>query len=138
MIVTDNRRIRKMYEEGMNMSDIAAEMNVSITTIFRRLRSMKLTESKRSAATRITSLGYEQTFCPEHPRANCDGFVFTHILVIEKSINRYLEDDEIVHHIDENREHNELNNLTILCPTCHRKITLGYYKLIDNKLVMIK
>ena len=68
------------------MSDIAAEMNVSITTIFRRLRSMKLTESKRSAATRITSLGYEQTFCPEHPRANCDGFVFTHILVIEKGL----------------------------------------------------
>ncbi len=50
------------------------------------------------------------------------------------------EDERIleVHHIDENREHNELNNLTILCPTCHRKITLGYYKLIDNKLVMIK
>lgn len=39
------------------------------------------------------------------------------------------EDERIleVHHIDENHSHNELNNLVILCPTCHRKITLGYY-----------
>lgn len=122
MIVTDNRRIRKMYEEGMNMSDIAAEMNVSITTIFRRLRSMKLTESKRSAATRITSLGYEQTFCPEHPRANCDGFVFTHILVIEKSINRYLEDGEIVHHIDCNKLNNDISNLYLTDRAEHARI----------------
>lgn len=39
------------------------------------------------------------------------------------------EDERIleVHHIDENRDNNELDNLIILCPTCHRKITLGYY-----------
>ena len=32
-----------------------------------------------------------------------------------------------VHHIDSNREHNYVENLVILCPICHRKITLGYY-----------
>ena len=50
------------------------------------------------------------------------------------------EDERIleVHHIDENREHNELKNLMILCPICHRKITLGYYKLIDDQLIKIK
>lgn len=32
-----------------------------------------------------------------------------------------------VHHIDGNREHNYVENLVILCPICHRKITLGYY-----------
>lgn len=47
------------------------------------------------------------------------------------------EDERIleVHHIDENRENNEILNLKILCPTCHRKITLGYYKLENNKLI---
>ena len=122
MIVTDNKKIKKMYEEGIKMSDIAAEMNVSITTIFRRLRSMGLTESKRSAAKRITHLGYEQTFCPSHPRSNCDGFVFTHILVIEKSINRYLEDDEIVHHIDENKLNNDISNLYLTDRAEHARI----------------
>ena len=46
------------------------------------------------------------------------------------------EDEDIleVHHIDENREHNDLENLKILCPICHRKITSGKYKLIDNNI----
>lgn len=46
------------------------------------------------------------------------------------------EDEDIleVHHIDENREHNDLENLKILCPICHRKITSGKYQLIDNNI----
>lgn len=46
------------------------------------------------------------------------------------------EDERIleVHHIDSNRENNDISNLSILCPTCHRKITLGYYELdLDKK-----
>lgn len=46
------------------------------------------------------------------------------------------EDERIleVHHIDENHNNNEITNLVILCPTCHRKITLGYYLYdSDNK-----
>ena len=51
------------------------------------------------------------------------------------------EDERIleVHHIDENREHNNIKNLCILCPTCHRKITLQYYKLTpDFRLEPVK
>lgn len=51
------------------------------------------------------------------------------------------EDERIleVHHIDENREHNNIENLCILCPICHRKITLQYYKLTkDFKLEKVK
>lgn len=49
------------------------------------------------------------------------------------------EDERIleVHHKDENRKNNEIDNLVILCPTCHRKITLGYYELIENKIFPI-
>ena len=46
------------------------------------------------------------------------------------------EDDRIleVHHIDEDHKNNDINNLCILCPICHRKITLGYYYLdLENK-----
>ena len=49
------------------------------------------------------------------------------------------EDKDIleVHHIDENREHNELNNLIILCPICHRKLTSHKYKLIDREQIVL-
>lgn len=44
------------------------------------------------------------------------------------------EDEKVleVHHIDENREHNTINNLIILCPICHKKLTLHLYKLTEN------
>lgn len=40
-----------------------------------------------------------------------------------------------VHHIDENREHNELENLIILCPICHRKLTSHRYVLLDKQII---
>ena len=47
------------------------------------------------------------------------------------------EDERIleVHHLDSDRTHNEIENLSILCPTCHRKITLGYYQLQGDMLI---
>ncbi len=44
----------------------------------------------------------------------------------------YKEDVRIleVHHIDGNRKNNDICNLIIMCPNCHRKVTLGYYKLL--------
>ena len=52
------------------------------------------------------------------------------------SVCGWSEDERIleVHHIDANHENNELNNLMILCPICHRKLTLHYYQLVDNQL----
>lgn len=41
-----------------------------------------------------------------------------------------------VHHIDENPENNALENLLMLCPLCHSKITkndISYQKVIDKK-----
>ena len=52
----------------------------------------------------------------------------------------YNEDTRIleVHHIDEDRSNNRLSNLVILCPICHRKITLGYYSLEGASLIKIR
>lgn len=48
------------------------------------------------------------------------------------------EDEQIleVHHKDENHNNNEISNLCIICPICHRKITSHLYKLTnDYKLI---
>lgn len=50
------------------------------------------------------------------------------------------EDEDIleVHHIDSDRSNNSLNNLIILCPTCHRKITSKKYDLINRTKIIKK
>lgn len=55
------------------------------------------------------------------------------------SICGWKEDKDIleVHHIDENREHNEIENLIVLCPICHRKLTSHKYKLISREQIVL-
>lgn len=50
----------------------------------------------------------------------------------------YNEDEDIlqVHHIDENRQNNNVENLMILCPNCHAKITYGGYVLIGRNQLL--
>ena len=56
------------------------------------------------------------------------------------SVCNYNEDVSIleVHHIDENRKNNKLENLIILCPNCHKKLTIHKYKLIDRNCIIKK
>lgn len=37
-----------------------------------------------------------------------------------------------IHHIDNSHKNSSFDNLVILCPICHRKITLGLYELINR------
>lgn len=56
--------------------------------------------------------GYVLIYCPEHPRAKCNnGHVFEHILVMEKHLGRYLLEGEIIHHKNEIRDDNRIENL---------------------------
>ena len=52
-------------------------------------------------------------FAPGHPKATKDGYVRTHILMAEKKLGRYLNSEECVHHIDENKYNNDLDNLMV-------------------------
>lgn len=49
------------------------------------------------------------------------------------------EDEDVlqVHHIDENRQNGNLNNLIILCPNCHQKLTIHKYKLVNRKEIVL-
>lgn len=55
-------------------------------------------------------------------------------------ICRYDNHPEIleVHHIDGNRENNELSNLIILCPNCHAALTYKHAVLKHRKLIWKK
>ena len=49
---------------------------------------------------------------PEHPNSK-NGWILEHRVVVEKFIGRYLTESEVVHHIDEDKSNNEIENLML-------------------------
>lgn len=65
-----------------------------------------------------------------------NGAIHKHILVAEKALKRKLKKGEIVHHIDEDRKNNNINNLAVLpSQTIHAKVHFGNYNFEKYKLI---
>lgn len=70
----------------------------------------------------ITDSGYKKIMKKEHPRSDSKGYVGEHVLVMEEHIGRYLIEDEVVHHIDENKLNNDINNLRLMTKQEHKSL----------------
>ena len=71
---------------------------------------------------KIVSKGeYNYAVVPEHPNATSNGYVLEHRVVMENAIGRLLEQWELVHHIDENKKNNAIENLQILTIAEHNQ-----------------
>ncbi len=82
--------------------------------------------------------GYRLIYKPDHPKAmksdNWDGYLYEHIYIYEKYSNRILKDDEIIHHLDENRKNNRHENLIALTQGDHMKLHVW----LDNSKLNIQ
>ena len=82
--------------------------------------------------------GYIQVYIGnrKHPRAR-KGMVYQHILVMEKSINRYLKPKEVVHHRNGIRDDNRIENLELFKNNgehmAKRHLKKGYPNFIKSK-----
>lgn len=62
---------------------------------------------------RTDKRGYILVYKPEHPFAASNGCVRLHRLVAEEKLGRYLTQDEVVHHKDEDPSNNSPDNLMV-------------------------
>ena len=69
--------------------------------------------------------GYRLIYEPEHPSAMTggnEGYVYEHVYVMELYLGRKLQDGEVIHHLDCNRQNNRLSNLLLLSRAMHAKL----------------
>ena len=63
--------------------------------------------------------GYVIVRCPSYPGAKPNGYVFEHRLVMARQIGRPLTVDEVVHHINGDRQDNRTENLRLTTNSEH-------------------
>lgn len=81
--------------------------------------------------------GYKLVCIPEHPRAGKDGCVMEHRLVMEKYLGRFLETNEVVHHINGIKNDNRIENLELMLHgehTVHHHVGLKRSKETRQKI----
>ena len=80
---------------------------------------------------------YKIIYCPDHPHAWPNGYVYLHRIVMEQKLGRLLTEKEIVHHKNENGQDDSPDNLELLGnqkehskkhvrPTAMVKLVCGY------------
>ncbi|MCC7451043.1 MAG: HNH endonuclease, partial [Anaerolineae bacterium] len=75
---------------------------------------------------RLDSDGYVLIYAPHHPYANNNGCVREHRLVMEQHLGRYLEPQEVVHHINNDKADNRIENLELFASNAeHLRVTLA-------------
>ena len=58
---------------------------------------------------------------PQHPKRNKDGLYWEHIIIAEQYLGRYLRSGESVHHINEIKTDNRIENLFVCTRLEHDK-----------------
>lgn len=98
--------IRKIVENNKNrIRSEAFKQKMSMITKGERNSQWKGGRRKQS--------GYIMCLKPNHPNSSKEGYVFEHRLVMEEFLGRYLKPEEIIHHKNEIRDDNRIENLML-------------------------
>ncbi|MBU0959168.1 MAG: HNH endonuclease [Nanoarchaeota archaeon] len=88
----------------------------ALSYLWRKNGKRNIKEGKEShrwkGGTRKDSYGYVWIYSPEHINAS-SKYVREHRLVVENKIGRYLFREEVVHHINEIKDDNGIDNLML-------------------------
>jgi len=122
----------------MSSGDMAKKYDVARVTVCRHLKRLQITRPLKGKYSRnrkrvgeVLKTGYPAYHLPEHPRASNVGYVFKHILEMEKHIGRMPKKTEPIHHIDLDRTNYHISNLYLSkTPSHHQAIHSQLNKVI--------
>ena len=131
--------IVKLYEEGKTGNDIAKIFGVSTGFIYIRMRalglknrpSLKGEKGSNWRGGKHKRYGYVFIYKPSHPN-NKNSYVREHVLIVEKQIGRYLKKNERVHHINNDRSDNRLENLWLCDTSTHGNAHTSLFPLVKQ------
>lgn len=118
----DEENIVKEFNEGANIKDIAKNNGVSIPTIRKIFTKLGINTDRFHKGYSKKANGYILIRKPDHPNCDSKGYVLLHRLIVEEHIKRYLTKGEVIHHIDFNKDNNDISNLQILNASEHAYI----------------
>lgn len=105
---------RRAFSKSMCGTHASQRQSGLIDDVGNKLRDKKKPGPPRKADQYIVD-GYILVWAPEgHPHPQASGRILEHRLVMEGQLGRYLEEWELVHHEDGNRQNNEIDNLKLL------------------------
>ena len=67
---------------------------------------------------------YKLIYSPGHPFADRHGYVREHRFIMERYLGRYLQPNEIIHHLDGDGLNNAISNLQIMLKCDHDRMNI--------------
>lgn len=133
--------LRNLYlDKKLSSGEIADKYNMSRVCVARHIKRLGITRPESGLNSRnkkrkgeVLKTGYPALHLPDHPRASAIGYVFKHILEMEKHIGRTPRRDEPIHHIDLARDDYNIKNL-YLCKNNseHQQIHASLNKVVSK------
>ena len=115
----------KLYQRGLNLTEVAEILGSSKSRVSDQLKKAGIARRPKAkfpcgkdnckwiGGKRLDGDGYVLVLAKWHPHAVQGGYVLEHRLVMEQILGRFLSREEVVHHIDKNKQNNDPSNLVL-------------------------